>query len=197
MKTYDTASIIKSLEYYYLVSVQSDGRWYEHARKELRQISEKLDVPYRIVCGVCAILSPRNKWDNNVSDTVAIIGGYLAGLDVDRVSVHTFTDNKYKAWLLMHDYSIDDAENCKYIKGQKVRAFWRALCGDDYAAVIDTWMVVASGLSKDERLHRNNLYNIVAACLEEIADRYDIPVTVLQARIWCAVRRDYGYIDHY
>lgn len=71
------------------------------------------------------------------------------------------------------------------LSGPKVRAFYRALVGDDSAAVIDVWTVRAAGwlTSLTERA-----YALVSRALEIAARKLNTSVTRLQAVAWVAVR---------
>lgn len=42
------------------------GRWYPNASAVVRQMSEKYDLPFETVAGVVAVMSPGNRWHQNV-----------------------------------------------------------------------------------------------------------------------------------
>jgi hypothetical protein len=71
--------------------------------------------------------------------------------------------------------------------GPKTRAFYQALMGDDNAVVIDAWMLRAAGWSRDSCTA--NQYATFAMQLSFEAAALKVPPAVMQAVVWCEVRR--------
>lgn len=194
MKTYNSIQIKASLQQWYNVGSESDELWYTKARWLLQDIAASFDIDVHHACNLCAILSPRNAWHANVSDVVTVLTGVGNNISPEYIRVHTFDNHKYKAIVYVMDCIGEGSDATRYVTGQKVSAFAAALRGDYNSVVVDTWMIAASGLNpKTEFVHRNGLYNIIANCIKEIASELYLEPALVQARIWCSIRRHYGY----
>jgi hypothetical protein len=147
---------------------RAEGRaWYATAR----QVAESLDPQdVKRAAAVIAVLSPRVSWDRNVTMAAdAYAGRPLACLKA----------NAHKAEAIV---SGGDPE--EYVKGDKVRAFWRAIVNpsDARAIVIDRHAIdVAFGevMDDDRRgkvLGRQGAY-------AEVADRYVYAAELLNERL--------------
>jgi hypothetical protein len=75
--------------------------------------------------------------------------------------------------------------------GRKVRAFNRALVGDESAEVVDVWMLRAAGYRSDRPTPR--VYETVARALRKVAARVAVPVARLQAVVWVVARGRAGW----
>ena len=71
------------------------------------------------------------------------------------------------------------------LRGPKIRAFYRALLGDDEAVVIDTWMLRALGHHEKPTPKQ---YKRLAQRVRREARRRGIPPAVWQAIVWCKAR---------
>lgn len=195
MKTYNKEQIKESLLHWMAQGTLHDSHWYRFAKTDVIKMANQFDVPINIAAGVVAILSPRNQWNYNLSDALTLLSAWKLNLDPSMIRVHTFDSHKWKAWSLLNDQT----NYLHYIKGDKVVAFWNTLChpNDIEVAVIDTWMLIAAGLTKSDKLDRNGLYKLMSDCVQDIAVVFGVPTCEAQARIWCAVRRYHGYKDTY
>ena len=57
--------------------------WYARALADCMRIADDSEVPLHIVVGVCAALSPNNKWDRNVQNTRDMVQAFINGDDID------------------------------------------------------------------------------------------------------------------
>lgn len=147
--------------------------WYPVARRTVAEMATKYGVTHRCAAGVVAALSPRLHWSRNitVADMVLAREENVPGC---------FRANLRKARAIR-----EGAKPSRVLSGPKVRAFYRALVGDDSAAVIDVWTVRAAGwvTSLTEQA-----YAKVARALEIAASKVRTSVAALQAVAWVAVR---------
>ena len=86
--------------------------WYADALRDCTRIAIDLDLPIEIVVGVCAGLSPNNKWPRNIANTRDLCQAFINGDGIDSVKVSTYNKMKEKAWsilcdMLDHDGIID------------------------------------------------------------------------------------------
>lgn len=153
---------------------QSGAKWYTSARAIIGTLATRQGHSKATVAGVVAATSPRMHWSRNIAvSEVLLAGGTPAG--VFRTSID-------KARRI-----IAGAKPLCVLRGNKVRAFYRALVGDTSAAVIDAWMLRAGGLDAESKL-TDRAYAALAGALTELARRLRITVTHLQATIWVAIR---------
>lgn len=108
--------------------------WYARAQTTCLLIAEELDVPLHIVVGVCAALSPNNKWDRNIDNTLDLIRAFLNGDDVETVKVSTYNAMKRKAWSILEEMP-DQDEVIKILNGQKIVSFFCNIMGEDTCTV--------------------------------------------------------------
>ena len=71
--------------------------WYDEAHELARSISDQFGVSLDVVAGVIAALSPRSKWERNITDGKNILTAYVTGEDPAAVPVTTFNRNKARA----------------------------------------------------------------------------------------------------
>lgn len=193
MKRYNKETIKQNYIYWLTNSRHDDGNWYRKARLDISRIASHFNINESIVSAVIAVLSPLNKWENNKSDAISVMAAWFLNMSPEDIRTHTFDANKWKAWSVLNDQT----NHLNYVKGDKVYNFYCALTGDDESPVIDSWMLQAAGLDKTNKIDRNNLYSILAECLQSVAANSGLTVTQVQARIWCAIRRHHGYADNY
>lgn len=149
--------------------------WYSQARGLILSLAKKHGRSRCAVAGVVAATSPRLYWSRNVAvSEVLLAGGTPTGV---------FGASLNKARRILAG-----AKPLCVLGGQKVRAFYRALIGDPTAAVIDVWMLRASGLPDYTRLDRGGTYERVVKALRGLAGSLRIAVADLQATLWVVVR---------
>lgn len=70
--------------------------WYDKAHKRACALQGRYGVSLDVVVGVIGALSPRSRWERNLSDAERVIAAYVAGEDPLAVPVGTFNRNKGK-----------------------------------------------------------------------------------------------------
>lgn len=151
---------------------RSQGKaWYTYARSVARKLARAFKVTLARAAGVLAALSPRVHWVHNV----ALARANLAGHEPKGLR-----DNWYKA------SRITNGERpLKVLSGPKVRAFYRAIMGDETAVVVDTWMVEAAGWTASLT---PRAYELIARATTHAAEVARTTPTRLQAGVWVTVR---------
>lgn len=147
--------------------------WYPDARAVVATLAARYHVTPRCAAGVVAALSPRIHWVRNIA---------VAELVLARAEQ---VPGCFRANLAKARRIASGSKPLRVLSGPKVRAFYRALVGDDSAAVIDVWTVRAAGwlTSLTERA-----YGMVARALALAAARVHTTTSALQAGAWVAVR---------
>lgn len=147
--------------------------WYTNARAIVYGLASHYGRDPKVVAGVFAALSPRTQWDTNVARANAALktGKASGGLPLGVKRAQEI---------------LDGGDPWYVLRGPKVRAFYRALLGDDKAVTIDAWMLRALGFPHEKptplqvkRLDRR---------VRHMASKKGIPPAVMQAIIWCKER---------
>lgn len=149
------------------------GEWYRLARTYARGVARARGVTLATAAGVLAAISPRMRWDANLR----LADDILAGKQVTGV----FGANLVKAHRIMAG-----EKPLSVLGGDKVRAFYRAIMGDESSVVIDVWMLRAAGWDKRTLTPRE--YARVAAALTEAAEAVGVSPADFQAIVWTQVR---------
>jgi hypothetical protein len=149
-------------------------QWYRAARAMARKLGRMHGCSAATAAGVIAALSPRLTWSYNVIAAEAVLA------KAERVP-GVFRANLAKARAIAAG-----ARPLTVLSGPKVRAFYRALCGDSSAAVVDVWTARAAGV--DPQGLSPQLYAQVARALKLGADEVGTTTSAFQAVAWVAVR---------
>lgn len=158
--------------------------WYANAYDECSRLADAYYMSVRTVVGIVAALSPRNKWERNISDAERII---LCGSDA---TVSTFKANKEKALRIS-----DGHEPLDVLVGNKVRAFFECIIsayGHTSTVCVDSHSyAVACGYG--ERVQKRNIsdfdYKTISAAYRLAADELGLKSYELQAITWLTYRR--------
>lgn len=174
------------LAYYHLSTKveRSNGLdWYETAYADCEKLSVLYGVSLDKVVGMVAALSPRNKWERNVSDVEQVL---LLG---ERATVGTFKANKDKAIRIMMGEPILDV-----LKGNKVRAFYHCIrfFGSTHRVCVDGHAyAVACGYGERFQVKKisDEAYDEIERAYQQVAAELFMLPNQLQATTWLTYRR--------
>ena len=110
--------------------------WYRDALKACQGMADVYELPLHIVVGVCAALSPTNRWERNLIDTNNMLQCYVDGGYVEDTAPCTYKKMRDKAWdiLQTNPHNIDDT--AFILRGPKITDFFYCIMGQD-GCVID------------------------------------------------------------
>jgi len=148
MLTVKATEILKTLRAAKPWHIEFGLTWYARAYKQCQQISKTHKVPLVKVVGVLAALSPNNKWERNVMDTMNMCYAYVNNEPYNDVKVCTYNANKDKAISILGIGKTNITEVETILSGRKTTAFFR--CIYDHISNIDT--VCVDG-------HAKNIYS--------------------------------------
>ena len=152
--------------------VEAGRAWYKNARAVIRTLANRYEVSEACAAGIMAATSPRVHWKRNIALTELFLAGkYRRGC---------FKDNARKARRI-----VAGERPLSVLRGDKVRAFYRALTGDSSAAVVDVWMLRAANWLKTVT---ERVYRTIANAIKTAADSVGVPVAEFQAVVWTAIR---------
>lgn len=152
-----------------------DGaRWYSMARAQARELHPE-------GAAIIAALSPRKDWETNLKAAGELVHKGKTNLVVGA--------NKIKAKRIIDGESPDDV-----LKGPKVRAFWKAIEGQQHSAVVDrhAYGVYVAGKATRDRLRvleRQGVYDHIAHAYKRAAHILGVNVTALQCTTWIVWKR--------
>jgi hypothetical protein len=109
--------------------------WYETAKLECQDMADKYELPLHIVVGVCAALSPTNRWERNLIDTDNMLQCYVDGGYVEDTAPCTYKKMRDKAWdiLQTNPHSIEDT--AFILRGPKITDFFLCIMGQDVCVI--------------------------------------------------------------
>lgn len=148
------------------------GSWYSEAGRACARMARAYGCSKATACGVVAALSPRLQWAPNVRAADAVLAGATP-------------TGVFRASLAKAKRIAAGEAPLRVLSGPKVRAFYRALMGDESAAVVDVWVLRAVGWA---RTVTAKAYARIARALTLAAARVGMTVARLQAVAWVAVR---------
>lgn len=154
-------------------------KWYADARKECREIAHASGLTLRACAGILAALSPRVHWHVNVRLARMVAAG-------DNAPSGAMRDPLGKAIAIR-----DGARPLDVLRGDKVRAFYRAIVGGTIARaafVLDVWMIRTLGLAREATAVPSRVYALATRAAVEVSRRARVAVTALQASLWIRER---------
>lgn len=154
---------------------RATGRaWYALARATVHAYAAEFGANPCTVAGIIAALSPRQTWAQNLKMARACLARDAAGL-------RGLGDPIRKACAIR-----DGAQPLDILRGDKVRAFYRAICGESTAVVLDVWMLRAAGFTGAKPTPKQ--YADIAEVLTRDALTAGEAPADFQAIVWCQIR---------
>ena len=167
--------------------------WYARAEREAKAIAEACALPLRTVIGVMAALSPNNKWERNVKDTMTMCQAWVACDCLSDFKVSCYNTMKIKAWSILVDELDDDHDILTRLNGQKIRSFYSNIRGLDEVTIDGHALNIArgkrEGLTSDKTNMGKREYRELQAAYVRAAKRVKVKPHVLQAITWTTWKR--------
>lgn len=154
--------------------------WYQAAHSDILAACGLPELPMGprpLSMAIAAVLSPRLPWRLNVRDAGLVWRHGAAAYP----KMAALGSSRRKAIQL-----VLGADPGAVLSGPKVKAFYRALCGDRDAVVIDAHMFRLARWPENRRKDRD--YERVSCALRRVADEVGMPARDLQAALWCYQR---------
>ena len=159
--------------------------WYRNFNKWCTNLANEYGYDNATIAAVFSALSPRNKLDKNMIDTIAVLDAVRDDIAADDIKVSTFHNNKYKAFdIAKGERSIQDSSPKTYAFLMNV-----GYLNQSYVTV-DVWhmrvcfnkMVVPKSLTP-------KVYRQIEQATIEVAEEYGIKGYELQAVVWETIRK--------
>ena len=102
LSNYKLKKISKNLDYFFNLATNKEIKagkdWYKIANKFCVDAANKYDTSPFIVASIVSALSPRNRWEQNLKDTLKVLKAVRDGKQPEQIKVSTFHKNKFKAF---------------------------------------------------------------------------------------------------
>jgi len=175
---HDPTAVAAILAYYRPGAIGAE--WYRDARSSCRRLARDYGVSERTAAGIVAALSPRLRWNENLTYAESVLEHLASGIRIAPPVVPVFSLSRDRAWrIALGERPLD------ILSGDKTRAFYRCLTGDLDAVAVDIWAARAAGETRTLTPRR---YARVAAAYRAAARSVGLAPSVLQAIVWCAIR---------
>jgi hypothetical protein len=130
-----TKNILKTFDLATLDEVNHGLTWYHDAKVACQIMADKYALPLRIVVGVCAALSPTNRWERNLIDTENMLSNFMSGGYVEDTSPCTYKKMRDKAWDILQTNPHNDGDVLFLLKGPKISDFFSCIMGHDVCVI--------------------------------------------------------------
>lgn len=102
LSSYKLKKISKNLDLFFNLATNKEIKegkdWYKVANQFCIDTANKFDTSPFIVASVVSALSPRNKWSQNLKDTLKVFEAVKDNKEPEQIKVCTFHKNKFKAF---------------------------------------------------------------------------------------------------
>ena len=166
--------------------------WYQLALDACKEISVEFELPLHIVVGVCAALSPTNRWERNLGDTHTVCRVFSEGGYMESAVVCTYPKMLEKAWSILQTMPHDAEDTGFILKGPKITDFFMCILGHD-VCVIDGH---AWGIANNERRGMKDVPSIgkgmrkeLQAAYKKAGNKKGLTAYQMQAITWVAWKR--------
>jgi hypothetical protein len=184
------AEVNSNLDNYFALATDSDIdngiAWYKQAHYICKDLSKQYNVPIAVVASIVSALSPRNRWDQNIKDTITVLNAIHNNLSPDDIKVCTFHRNKHKAFLLgQRKTQITD-------KSLKTFNFVRNIADlDDSSVTIDVWHLRACFGKTIKNTPNKIAYQQIKELTISKAKQHGLKGFEYQAIIWNSVKNNF------
>ena len=158
-----------------------NSQWYTEVNSWCKIVSLEYNVPMYKVVGILSALSPRNRFNRNLDDTITLINQGLDG------KYGTFHNNRDKAIRILNANNI--SEVLSEFKGLKTRKFflniYKVYCNN---VTVDVWMIRKYKHIIKTKSLTNKSYLIIEELIQKEAIKHNLFANQMQAVMWSEIR---------
>ena len=190
LSKYKLNKISKNLDKFFNIATDDqvkDGlKWYKEANKIVLNIATEYKIdPYK-VASVLSALSPRNKWKQNIVDTIKVCKAWTEGKTPEDIKVCTFHTNKFKAFAILDDKVKITDKSLKTFNFVRNIAFL-----DPTALTVDIWHLRAC-FDKIIKIDNASIGRVAYKQIKKLtlakAEKLGITGFEFQAIVWTSIR---------
>ena len=162
--------------------------WYKKAHRQIKESAMDIGVDVDLYAKIVAILSPYNRWENNISDAYKLIFCLKYERDqLQKLTFTTFKNNVEKA-IDVYDGKVDFIMTDT---NMKTYSFYRNLMLDSNYITIDRHMMKLLDFNKYfGKTLTSKRYNEYSILFHEIATEFEIEPFEIQAIFWEYARNE-------
>ena len=165
--------------------IKNGRKWYADANQIIKDIAKQFNTTEIITASVLSALSPRNKWKQNIKDTIKVFQAIKDGKTAEQIKVCTFHTNKFKA------FEIEKGNKTITKDSQKTFAFVNNIAHlDDNFVTIDVWHLRAC-FNKTMGSCGKLAYEQIQKLTIKKADKLGLKGYEYQAIIWESIRNKF------
>jgi len=165
--------------------IKNGRKWYADANQIIKDIAKQFNTTEIITASVLSALSPRNKWKQNIKDTIKVFQAIKDGKTAEQIKVCTFHTNKFKA------FEIAKGNKTITKDSQKTFAFVNNIAHlDDNFVTIDVWHLRAC-FNKTMGSCGKLAYEQIQKLTIKKADKLGLKGYEYQAIIWESIRNKF------
>lgn len=191
LTTKQLAEVNNNLDNYFSLATNKDIdngiAWYKQAHYICKDLANQYDVKLEVVASIISALSPRNRWQQNIKDTITVLEAIRNSVAPEEIKVSTFHRNKHKAFLLgKGKISITD-------KSLKTFSFVNniAKLDNDYITV-DVWHLRACFGKTIKTVPGRKAYDQIKRLTIAKAEQQGLKGYEYQAIIWNVVKNNFN-----
>ena len=165
--------------------IKNGRKWYADANQIIKDIAKQFNTTEIIAASVLSALSPRNKWEQNIKDTIKVFQAIKDGKTTEQIKVCTFHTNKFKA------FEIAKGNKTITKDSQKTFAFVNNIAHlDNNFVTIDVWHLRAC-FNKTMGSCGKLAYEQIQKLTIKKADKLGLKGYEYQAIIWESIRNKF------
>ena len=165
--------------------IKNGRKWYADANQIIKEIANQFNTTEIIAASVLSALSPRNKWEQNIKDTIKVFQAIKDGKSAEQIKVCTFHTNKFKA------FEIAKGNKTITKDSQKTFAFVNNIAHlDNNFVTIDVWHLRAC-FNKTMGSCGKLAYEQIQKLTIKKADKLGLKGYEYQAIIWESIRNKF------
>ena len=169
--------------------------WYPRAHEFAKALSKQYDIELDHVVGVIACLSVQCRWDVTQRDAESLCRAFHDGINLDMVTVATYSIQKDKAIAILNAPSYADIGGMIGTKyAPKTKAFYCNILNPEssIAVTIDRWIFRGLDLEQFTKGGGNRyiaLYHQLVKVFHDQAAKMEMSPCELQAAVWCCIQQ--------
>ncbi len=193
LNKYYLKKISNNLDYFFNLATKTDitnGKiWYPNSNDFCKEVANKYNCTPFLVANVVSALSPRNKWEQNLKDTITIFEAVKNNIAPENIKVCTFHSNKFKAYNSAKNNILIDAS------ANKTFAFCENVgnLNSNYITV-DIWHLRAcfgKKIAIGSAQIGNVAYQQISRLTQSKAKQVGLKGYEYQAIVWLSVKENY------
>ena len=190
LSKYELQKVSKNLDYFFNLAtnkeIKSGKDWYKVANQFCIDNANRYNTSPLVVASIVSALSPRNRWQSNLKDTIKVLQAVRDGKQPEQIKVSTFHKNKFKAFNIakgLQEITEDSPKTFNFVRNIAHL--------DPQALTIDIWHIRAC-LKQFKSISNANIgkvaYNQIKSLTVKKANKLGLKGYELQAIIWLSVQ---------